>query len=242
MVFSRCILWPFAVWVYAFFITEWPDDALVPARMVPRLFFFLWRVSLSFFISHRITRCTVRKCVMSKKKKRCTVHVKELDIFLTMKVPEDTPAVLSLGKLCDDNGYSYEWINGQKPHLIKNGIRIIRNTQRTSFRSWFLAYQRVLPPVFPLQHPWHLQGRTLIIPRLPQAVNSTPHTSHFLDDSHLMTRTCVAQTQVWRAQCAFHIISCVILDALMLCVWFSATSPLSSSCCPLSLPSSCSST
>ena len=48
-----------------------------------------------------------------------TVYVKELDIFLTMKVLEDTPAVLSLGKLCDENGYSYEWINGQKPHLIK---------------------------------------------------------------------------------------------------------------------------
>ena len=53
-----------------------------------------------------------------------TVYVKELDIFLTMKVLEDTPAVLSLAKLCDEHGYSYEWINGQKPHLIKNGIRI----------------------------------------------------------------------------------------------------------------------
>ena len=57
------------------------------------------------------------------------VHVKELDIFLTMKVLDNTPAVLSLGKLCDENGYSYEWINGQKPHLIKNGIRIICNTE-----------------------------------------------------------------------------------------------------------------
>ena len=47
------------------------------------------------------------------------VYVKELDIFLTMKVLGNTPAVLSLGKLCDENGYSYEWINGQKPHLIK---------------------------------------------------------------------------------------------------------------------------
>ena len=53
------------------------------------------------------------------------VYVKELDRFLTMKVLENTPAVLSLGKLCDENGYSYEWINGQKPHLIKDGIRII---------------------------------------------------------------------------------------------------------------------
>ena len=50
-------------------------------------------------------------------------------IFLTMKVLENTPAVLSLGKLCDENGYSDEWINGQKPHLIKNGIRIQCNTE-----------------------------------------------------------------------------------------------------------------
>ena len=57
------------------------------------------------------------------------VYVKELDIFLTMKVLENTPAVLSLGKLCDENGYPYEWINGQKPHLIKNGIRIICNME-----------------------------------------------------------------------------------------------------------------
>ena len=57
------------------------------------------------------------------------VYVKELGIFLTMKVLDDTPAVLSIGKLCDENGYSYEWINGQKPHLIKDGIRIICNTE-----------------------------------------------------------------------------------------------------------------
>ena len=42
-------------------------------------------------------------------------YVKELDIFLTMKILDITPAVLSLGKLCDENGYSKEWINGQKP-------------------------------------------------------------------------------------------------------------------------------
>ena len=47
-----------------------------------------------------------------------TMHVKGLGILLTMKVLENTPAVLSLGKLCDEHGSSYEWINGQKPHLI----------------------------------------------------------------------------------------------------------------------------
>ena len=36
-----------------------------------------------------------------------------------MNVLVNTPAVLSLGKLCDENGYSYEWINGQKPLLMK---------------------------------------------------------------------------------------------------------------------------
>ena len=60
------------------------------------------------------------------------VYVKELDIFLTMKVLVNTPAVLSLGKLCDENGYSYEWINGQKPHLIKNGIRNPCNAENFS--------------------------------------------------------------------------------------------------------------
>ena len=60
-----------------------------------------------------------------------TVYVKELDIFLTMKVLENTPAVLSIGKFffCDENGYSYEWIHCQKTHFIKHGIRILHNTE-----------------------------------------------------------------------------------------------------------------
>ena len=66
-----------------------------------------------------------------------TVYVKELDIFLTMRVLEDTPAVLSLGMLCDEHGYSYEWINSQKSQLIDNGIRIQCNTEN------------IVPIVFP---------------------------------------------------------------------------------------------
>ena len=57
-----------------------------------------------------------------------TVYVRELEKFLTMKLLENTPAGLSLGKRCDEHGHSYEWTNGQKPHLIKNGIRIQCNT------------------------------------------------------------------------------------------------------------------
>ena len=72
---------------------------------------------------------------------QATVYVKELVIFLTMKVLENTPAVLSLGKLCDENGYSYEWINGQKPHLIKKRGLGFHAARRTSFLLWFQAYQ-----------------------------------------------------------------------------------------------------
>ena len=81
-----------------------------------------------------------------------TVYVKELDIFLTMKVLENTPAVLSLGKLSDEHGYSYEWITSQKPHLIKPVFEysVIR---KTSYQSWFLVYQRVLPQARLRQHP-----------------------------------------------------------------------------------------
>ena len=92
-----------------------------------------------------------------------TVYVKEFDIFLTMKVLEDTPAVLSLGKLCDEHGYSYEWINGQKPHLIKNGIRIHCNTENfvpivvsglsTSSASSFPSSTSMTPSRQEIDHP-----------------------------------------------------------------------------------------
>ena len=62
-------------------------------------------------------------------KEEATVHVKELDLFVTVKLLEDTPAVLSLGKLCEDHGYSYEWTSGQKPQLIKDGRRTKCSTE-----------------------------------------------------------------------------------------------------------------
>ena len=61
-------------------------------------------------------------------KEEATVSVKELDLFVTVKLLEDTPAVLSLGKLCEDHGYSYHWTTGQRPQLIKDGRLIKCNT------------------------------------------------------------------------------------------------------------------
>ena len=62
------------------------------------------------------------------------VYVKELDMFLTMKVLENTPAVLSLGKLCDETGIP---TNGS---MVKNHISLrtefeLSVTQRTLFLS-----------------------------------------------------------------------------------------------------------
>ena len=50
-------------------------------------------------------------------KEAATVYVKELDLSVTVKLLNDTLAVLSLGKLCQDHGYSHEWTSGQKPHF-----------------------------------------------------------------------------------------------------------------------------
>ena len=45
------------------------------------------------------------------------VYVYDLDLFATVQLLEDAPAVLSLGKLCEEHGKPYEWTSGQKPHL-----------------------------------------------------------------------------------------------------------------------------
>ena len=46
-----------------------------------------------------------------------TVFVKELDLFVTFVLLKETPAVLSLGKLCEDHWYTYHWTSSQKPHF-----------------------------------------------------------------------------------------------------------------------------
>ena len=55
------------------------------------------------------------------------VYVKQLDLFVKVMLLEETPAILSLGELCEDHGFSYHWIGGQKPDLIRNGKRIDYN-------------------------------------------------------------------------------------------------------------------
>ena len=52
-------------------------------------------------------------------REEATENVKELDFVVTAMLLEETPAVLSLGKLCEDHGSTYHWTSGQQPHLTK---------------------------------------------------------------------------------------------------------------------------
>ena len=56
------------------------------------------------------------------------VFVHDANLSATVQLNEETPAVLSLGKLCEDHGYSDEWISGQKPRLTKEGKTIFCRT------------------------------------------------------------------------------------------------------------------
>ena len=47
-------------------------------------------------------------------KEEATVNIREFDLSVTVKLLEETPAVLSLGKLCEDHGKTYHWTSGQK--------------------------------------------------------------------------------------------------------------------------------
>ena len=52
--------------------------------------------------------------VMTASGEVATAYVRELDLLVTVVLPENTPTVLSLGKLFEEFRTS-----GQKPHLIK---------------------------------------------------------------------------------------------------------------------------
>ena len=67
----------------------------------------------------------MEKCTPTRRHK-CSFMI--FNLVLTVQLLKETPAVLSLGKLCEDHGYSYEWVSGQKPRLTKDGKSIISKT------------------------------------------------------------------------------------------------------------------
>ena len=67
-----------------------------------------------------------------------TVYVKELDLFVTVMLLEETPAVLSLGKLCEDHVKTYHWTSGQKntSHQKRQNNQLQYSELRTIRCSW----------------------------------------------------------------------------------------------------------
>ena len=67
----------------------------------------------------RIPTTVVRATGEVQTNEEAQVYVHDLDLFVTVQIVGDTPAVLSPGKLRDEQGYTYVWTSGQKPHLTR---------------------------------------------------------------------------------------------------------------------------
>ena len=79
-------------------------------------------------------------------------------MFVQVQVLKESPAVLWLGKLCDANGYSFEWHPGQPFHLIKNGrniecktdnyiLLVVPGVQATEHQAKALGHRKRTPAV-----------------------------------------------------------------------------------------------
>ena len=69
----------------------------------------------------RNLRTVVTANVEVQTNEKAQVYVHDLDLFVTVQIFDDTPAGLSLGKLCEEHGYSYESASGQEPRFTKQG-------------------------------------------------------------------------------------------------------------------------
>ena len=81
-----------------------------------------------------------------------TVYVKELYIFLTMKVFEDARQQFYRSGSFAMNTDTHLSGSTVENHISLKMVFEYSVIRTTSFRSWFLACQRVLPPVFTLRH------------------------------------------------------------------------------------------
>ena len=58
-------------------------------------------------------------------RQEATVYVKELDLFVTVMLLEETPAASSLGKLCEDHGYTEPAVkNHISPKMSRESIAV----------------------------------------------------------------------------------------------------------------------
>ena len=76
-----------------------------------------------------------------------TVYMQDLELFVTVQILKDTPAVLSLGKLFEEHGYSYEWASCHKTTFNqqwhKNPLQHgeLRTDRCPRIINWFLQLE-----------------------------------------------------------------------------------------------------
>ena len=69
-----------------------------------------------------------------------TENVKALDLFITVMLLDETPAVLSLGKLREDHGYTYHWTTGQNLTKKKRQENSLQYFKLCAIRSpWIIC-------------------------------------------------------------------------------------------------------
>ena len=73
------------------------------------------------------------------------VNVHDLGLFVTVKILDDTPAVPSLEKLCEEHRYSHEWVSSQKSRFIKK-VKIFSAKRKTSYLLLFQGCHPILVP------------------------------------------------------------------------------------------------
>ena len=91
-------------------------------------------------------------------REEATVHVKQLDLFVQVMLLEESPAVLSFEKFCEDHGYTYHWISGRN-NISSEMARGLIAIYPTMCHLWFLVYQRFLPQLHLHQLLHHLHHR-----------------------------------------------------------------------------------
>ena len=80
------------------------------------------------------------------------VYVHDLHLFVSVHILDDTLADLSLGKLCEEHGYTSEWASSQKPRMTEEGEEtfLYSGKLRASCCSWIV---KVWVPVRPSTSP-----------------------------------------------------------------------------------------
>ena len=75
----------------------------------------------------RAQKVTANGEVQTNEEAQGFVH--DLDLFVKVQILDDTPTVLPHGKHCEEPGYSYDWVSGQKPRFTKQRKNIACKTE-----------------------------------------------------------------------------------------------------------------